>query len=441
MLDPRLPLTALVLGLLALGGCTAKSDPAPVRNEQPAPTETRLTLDVPPGLAVLVDGEAKGNTPLEPIVVSPGKHALEVDGPCGKHTAEVEAPAGVITRVSAERFAGLSVARLTVTAKLRDGTPVTPDVFLGTWAVPRAAGTEVQIPACTLRLGIASEGLGGFTEDVEFEAGKAYVRDVVLAPGPDMIRIAGGKFRMGPPGPNLYDPEFDREGAYEEFDGWPWIKTYEVDVPSFEIDRTEVTAEQFHACYTAGYCAYSVLLWGGTMTPDRPEACSTEPYEKLRPPKQGRAGHPANCVADWEAKKYCEWVGKRLPSDVEWEFAARSRKSAYTCSWGGGFSPKVACDRSGFLHYDGTRDVCSFPTDNTEQGLCDMMGSLSELVTYAPVTGRSPLKNCPSNTAIRGAQWGQNTVMPFDDGARCMDMSQSDAVGFRCARDVKTGSP
>ncbi len=435
--------TSLVLlGLLSLGGCDKRPEPGASAAEKPGPTgqagpgETKITLDVPPGLAVTVDGEPRGNAPLGPLVVSPGKHALEVEGPCGKATAAVDATAGALTTVGAEDFAGLKVARLAVVAKQLDGTLVRPAVFLGGWAVPGITGAQVVIPACKLRLTITAEGLGGFMEDIEFEAGKAYVRDLVLAPGPDMVRIPGGHFRMGPPGPDHYDPTFILDEAYEDFEGWPWIKTYEVDVQTFEIDRTEVTAEQFHACYKAGYCSHPVVLGGGTRTPTRHEQCSTEVFQDMRDPKSGRAAHPANCVAPWEVEKFCQWVGKRLPTDVEWEFAARSRNSGYACSWGGGYAPKVGCDRSGTPMESGTKEVCSFPTDNTEQGLCDMMANVAELVTHAPVPGRPAMKDCPYNAVSRGAEWGAHGPMPFAPDRRCLGMAQSENVGFRCARDV-----
>ena len=433
--------TSLVLlGLLSLGGCDKRPDPGPSSAGkpdpagQPGPTETRIALDMPPGLAVTVDGEPRGNAPLGPLVVSPGKHALEVEGPCGKASASVEVAAGVLTTVSAEDFAGLKVARLAVVAKQLDGTLVRPAVFLGDWAVPGIAGAQVLIPACKLRLKVASEGLGGFMEDIEFEAGKAYMREVVLVPGPDMVRIHGAHFRMGPPGPDHFNPRFDEVGPDERVVGWPWIKTYAVDVETFEIDRTEITAEQFHACYKAGFCSRSVLLWGGTRKPNKPEQCSTEVYQDLREPKSGRAEHPANCVAPWEAEKFCQWVGKRLPTDAEWEFSARSRNSGYACAWGGDFNLSAdGCDRSG--DQSGTKDVCSFPVDNTEQGLCDMMSSVSELVTHAAVPGRPAPKDCPYNTVIRGAASNETHITPFEYRG-CAGMMQAYENGFRCARDV-----
>ncbi|WAS90906.1 SUMF1/EgtB/PvdO family nonheme iron enzyme [Nannocystis punicea] len=442
MLDfKRRPGTSLFLALLTLGGCGQRPDPGSSGDAksgaaaQPGPAEARLALDVPPGLAVTVDGQPRGNAPLEPLVVAPGKHAVEVDGPCGKASASVEVAAGALTTVSAQEFAGLKVAQLSVVARTSAQKPVNPAVFLGDWAVPGAAGQPTAIPACKLRLRLTADGLGGFMEDIEFEAGKSYVREVVLAPGSDMIRIAGGHFRMGPPGPPHYDPKFDIHEAYEDFEGWPHIKTYEVDVPTFDLDRTEVTAEQFHACYEAGFCVDDPVLAGGTRITDDRQACSIEVFQEKKAPKAGREKHPANCVAGWEAKKYCEWVGKRLPLDVEWEFAARSRNSEYACSWGGGYSPKVKCDRSGFTIEQGTRESCSFPKDNTEQGLCDMIGGVSELVTRAAVPGRAALSDCDFNTTGRGPAWGGSSA-PFEGGEQCLDMHQSVYSGFRCARDV-----
>lgn len=433
--------TLALLGLMTLGACDRRPDPAPATDPNPAPAAqpgpagTRLALDVPPGLAVTVDGEPRGNAPLEPLVVAPGKHTLAVEGPCGTASASVDAAAGVLTTVGAEAFAGLKVARLAIVAKLQDGAPLKPTVQLGDWAVPGITGAQVPIPACKLRLKVSADGLGSFIEDIEFEAGKAYVRDVVLTPGPDVVRIHGGHFRMGPPGPDLYDPKYGDTQPVEDVKGWPWMKPYEVDILTFDIDRTEITNDQFHACYKAGYCTRQVVLAGGTRGPYRPAECSNEVYQRMRDPKPGRGNHPANCVAPWEAEKYCQWVGKRLPTDAEWEFAARSRNSNYACSWGGG--SEVAgrgCVRT-LGRPPGPTEVCTDTTDNTEQGLCDMIGGLTELVTHAAVPGRPAAKNCPYNTATRGPAAREAHVMPFEYQG-CPGMVQHPEYGFRCARDV-----
>ncbi len=431
--------SAVLLGLVMLGGCTAHTDPVS-SGEAQVPAQTRVALDIPPGLAVMLDGEVKGNAPLEAMVVAPGTHTLAVEGPCGKASASVNATAGALTTVKASDFAGLKTARLTVVAKQLDGTALSPTVSLGGWAVPVTAGAAVQVSACTLRLAVASEGLGGFIEDIDFEAGKSYVRDVVLAPGPDMVRIHGGHLRMGPPGPAHYNPRFNEElNSDKDVVGWPWIKTYEVDVATFEIERTEITADQFHACYQAGFCARSAMLAGGTKGPYKPDECTTDVYDDMRTPQSGRGNHPANCVAPWEVEKYCQWVGKRLATDAEWEFAARSRKSEYACSWGGGFDLPNGCDRSPNRHAKGTTEICALSEDDTEQGLCDMMTGVAELVTRAVVAGRPIEKGCPYNTVVRGAASDTSHIPPFDDRG-CVGMRQNERFGFRCARDVATAA-
>ncbi len=441
-----LPTTLAMLALLMLGGCDRRPDPELAKAAGAAPTaqpgtaETRLALDVPPGLAIMIDGEPRGNTPPEPLVVAPGQHTLSVEGPCGTANASVEAAAGVLTTVRAEDFVGLKIARLAVVAKQQDGTPLKATVLLGDWAVPGINGAQAPIPACTLRLKISAEGFGGLMEDVEFAAGKAYVREVVLTPGPDVVRIHGGHFRMGPPGPDHYDPKYGGVEPVEDVKGWPWIKPYEIDVQTFDIDRTEITADQFHACYQAGYCTRQVVLAGGTRGPYKAAECTNEVYKAMRDPKAGRGNHPANCVAPWEVEKYCQWVGKRLPTDAEWEFTARSRNSNYACSWGGGFEvAATGCSRSrgGSI---GTTEVCAAPNDNTEQGVCDMMDGVSELVTYAVVPGRPAAKDCPYNTVIRGAASFESHVRPFEEQG-CLGMQQTPRYGFRCARDVAAAPP
>lgn len=441
MQDHRRRIPPLLVLVLA-GGCSPHADPGSAGGAEPQapakPLEATLTFDLPLGLALRVDGSLRGLTPLDPLVVSPGEHALELESPCGDLSATINAAPGALTPIGAQTFAALEIARLHVIAKTPQRQPAAVEVSLGDWKVPDAAAQPTQVPACKLRLRlVAPEGLGGFMEDIVFAPGESYVREVVLAPGPDMVRIAGARFRIGPPGPDHYDPSFDYEEAYEDFEGWPHIKTYEVDIPTFDIDRTEVTAEQFHACYEAGFCGGDPVMEGSTRVPsrvDRPR-CNIDIFQALRPPKPGRWAHPANCVAGWEAKRYCEWVGKRLPTDVEWEFAARSRNPEYACSWGGGYSPKMKCDRSGFHLHQGTREGCSYPSDNTEQGLCDMIGGVVETVTRATVPGRPALRDCKLATVARGPAFGESAA-PFEGGEQCDDMLQSPYAGFRCARDV-----
>jgi formylglycine-generating enzyme required for sulfatase activity len=93
-----------------------------------------------------------------------------------------------------------------------------------------------------------------------------------------------------------------------------------------------------------------------------------------------------NCVTWHQAKRYCEkWAGGRLPSEAEWEYAARSAGQAITYPWG---DEKATCHYAVMnvdAHTAGcdtgrTMEVCSKKPGNTDQGLCDMAGNVWEWV-------------------------------------------------------------
>jgi formylglycine-generating enzyme required for sulfatase activity len=81
---------------------------------------------------------------------------------------------------------------------------------------------------------------------------------------------------------------------------------------AFSLDRTEVRAADYDACVRAGRCTPT----GVGLPPARRAQCNVG--------VAGRENHPANCVTWEQAKAFCEWAGKRLPSSMEWEYAARS---------------------------------------------------------------------------------------------------------------------
>ncbi len=144
---------------------------------------------------------------------------------------------------------------------------------------------------------------------------------------------------------------------------------HRVEVRDFYISKTEVTVGQYRKCVEAGICSRPISCdWGTPIWTDH-----IGNLEK----------HPVNCV-DWnQARTFARWIGGDLPTEAQWEYAARSggKETKYpwgnmeaTCEYAVMSDPKNGCGR------DLTWEVCSKTKGNTTQGLCDMSGNVYEWV-------------------------------------------------------------
>jgi formylglycine-generating enzyme required for sulfatase activity len=182
---------------------------------------------------------------------------------------------------------------------------------------------------------------------------------------------------------------------------------------SFQIDTTEVTLAAFRECVQAGYCEAPEI--GGSCNEGRTD----------------RNAHPVNCV-DWgQAKTYCEWRGKRLPTEWEWEKAARGT-NGQTYPWGDApLDCQLAVTERGYesncKQPESTSSVGSKPAGVSPYGATDMAGNVWEW-TSSEYPG-------DSLRVVRGGSWFDvarhaRTSMR----GRHIANSRLSNVGFRCAQ-------
>jgi formylglycine-generating enzyme required for sulfatase activity len=230
-----------------------------------------------------------------------------------------------------------------------------------------------------------------------------------------MVPIAGGTLLMG--------------SATGDADERP---QREVRVESFELDVTEVTAGQFDECVNAGGCerGETTVSWEGA-----PPAIVREQSPFCTAGRADRTDHPMICVSWDQAAGYCAWAGKRLPTEAEWEWAARGADGR-AFPWGD------APDRSRLCHgrwstkpaaRKGTCPVGSFPGGATAAGVHDLAGSVWEWTSspYCPY----PQATCASAERVfRGGGWYIDVVITTTDRGRAVPGERLVEVGFRCAR-------
>jgi hypothetical protein len=159
-----------------------------------------------------------------------------------------------------------------------------------------------------------------------------------------------------------------------------------------------------------------------------------------------RGNHPVNCVDFRDAWSYCAFVDKRLPTEREWEYAARGGSDQRRYSWGDDEpTSALAC----YAHSGGSCPVRSFRPGAFD--LFDMTGNVWEWTStvYAPYPS-DPRDPPPSDPALdargpspsrvyRGGSWSRRFAkwMTNDLRNRYGEHEQSASVGIRCARDVR----
>jgi len=242
--------------------------------------------------------------------------------------------------------------------------------------------------------------------------------------GADMVFIPAGEFTMG-----SSQTEIDALVALVKY-GADLIKAqgpqHKVMLDGYYIYRTPVTVAQYmEFCDETGHA--------------KPPAPTFNPNWEKR-------DHPIVNVSYTDALAYCTWAGVKLPTEAQWEKAARGADGR-TFPWGNTFdSSKLRCSKSQSGDSGGTAPVGSFPEGASPFGVLDMAGNVWQWCSdwfdtgfYSSqfATARNPENQSVGNKkshVYRGSSWYHYGPGSFRSASRLFDEPsfRDDSLGFRC---------
>lgn len=243
----------------------------------------------------------------------------------------------------------------------------------------------------------------------------------------ERVSIPAGPFKMG--------TDAKRSDEYNK-------PLHVVETQAYEIDKYPVTNVEY-AKFVVATKHRPPLDWDDGAIPD------------------GKLMHPVTMVSWYDAQAFCRWEGKHLPSEIEWEKAARG-EDARRWPWGNQMDP---ANLNTYYHVGSTTEVSRYPHSVSPYGVFDMAGNVSEWTAsdFEPYEGSKAAKDVfrPKVTQTvstqdeamnvaelvevkgvykvrRGGSWKSD---PFSTATYHRNFSlphyASDFFGFRCSQDVR----
>lgn len=229
--------------------------------------------------------------------------------------------------------------------------------------------------------------------------------------GAEMVFIPAGSFIMGT----------DDENAFPSS-----RPAHEVTIKDFWIDRYEVSNAQYAKCVKDKYCTEPKDFSSNT----RSDYYKNEDY----------ANYPVIHVNQYQAAAYCKWAEKRLPTEAEWEKAARGEQ-ALLYPWGNELPDEIPSQINLFENGD-TAPVDAFPEGVSPYGVYNMEGNVWEWTAdqfdefyYSVSPAADPLSVTGGNIyTIRGFSWSYPfSLLEISIRNSTYVMTQTYDLGFRCA--------
>jgi len=240
------------------------------------------------------------------------------------------------------------------------------------------------------------------------------------------VTIPAGSFHMGAQKRNKKGRNYDREASDDE------SPVHEVRLRRFRIGRFPVTVQEFGAFIADdGYSARKHWVEGYGKFKE-------SPWDWKR--QKQYPNRPVVGVSWFEAAAYCSWAGGRLPTEAEWERAARGPDGS-RYPWGNEPPLDASPANYGFWH---PTPVGLFPKGNTSEGLCDMLGNVWEWCgdwyrSYD--TGGQENPTGPTDgkwKVVRGGAWNDDPqFVRVSSRLWFVPSLRYGFFGFRCAGELR----